>query len=107
VLFGELALAAQNVGDDALGAEDIEQIFLTEVTGFHQMADDGRRFSFRNGIVLRFIFLYQYGEQSHQLLFGRCDRLFRGELFQPLDIEAVSAAPRRSPLVFREREALP
>jgi len=34
VLFGELALAAQNVGDDALGAEDIEQIFLTEVTGF-------------------------------------------------------------------------
>ena len=52
VTFVEGALLVQDLGDDAFGAKDGNEIFLAETIGLHQRAEDFDRRSIGNGMVL-------------------------------------------------------
>ena len=50
--FVEGVFFVQDLGDDAFGAKDGNEIFLAETIGIHQRAKDFDRRSIGNGMVL-------------------------------------------------------
>src|SRR6266566_3856258 len=53
--FVEVTLLVQNFGHDAFGAKDWHQIFLAEIIGIHQRAENFNGRSIRNGMMLFFV----------------------------------------------------
>src|SRR5271168_2031724 len=67
--FVEGAFLVQDFGYDALGAEDWDQVFLAEVIGVHQRAQDFQWPSIRNGMMLFFVRFDQGHQDFGVLLF--------------------------------------
>ena len=59
--FVEAAFPVQDLGHDALRAENLGQVLLAEIVGLHQRAKDFDRRSVGNGMVLFFVCLNMTG----------------------------------------------
>jgi hypothetical protein len=71
VVFVELALAAQDFGDDAGGAEDIDEVLLEETVLIHEELEHFERLGAGELVVAVFEVLDQEGQKLGKLLFGR------------------------------------
>jgi hypothetical protein len=71
VVFVEVALAAEDFGDNAGSAEDIGGVFLQEAVLVHEELEDFERLGAGKLVVAVFEILDQKGQEIGKLLFGR------------------------------------
>jgi len=53
--FVEVTFLVQNLGHDAFGTKDWCQIFLAEIIGIHQRAENFNGRNVRNGVMIFFV----------------------------------------------------
>src|SRR5216683_4866084 len=70
VVFVEFALAAENLGDDAGGAEDSGEVLLQEAVLVHEGLKDHERLGARQVVVTIFEILDQESQEFGELLLG-------------------------------------
>jgi hypothetical protein len=71
VVLVEFAFAAENLGDDAGGAEDVGQGLLQEAVLVHEQLKDFERLGAGKLVVAVFEILDQEGQEFGKVLFGR------------------------------------
>ncbi len=66
----KIALAAENLGDDAWSAEDVGEVFLQEAVLVHKEVEDFERLGAGKLVVAVLEVLDQKGQEFGKLLFG-------------------------------------
>lgn len=87
--FADGALAVDDFGGNALGAEDLPQVLLGQLAGLHQMEQCLARAGFADRVAAGFVLIDQNGQKPGKLLFlGR--RIFAFVETQQFSGQAVA-----------------